>query len=72
MTTFLHRGMHMYLRLQIKGHHGETEVKQEVLLLEALQGPAHTEGHHVGPLDEQYGAADVDQAQTCDADEAGL
>lgn len=62
----------MYLCLQIKGHHGETEVKQKVLLLEALQGPAHTEGHHVGPLDEQRGAADVDQAQTCDAHKAGL
>lgn len=72
MTTFLQRGMHMYLCLQIKGHHGETEVKQEVLLLKALQGPAHTEGHHVGPPDEQYGAADVDQAQTCDAHKADL
>lgn len=61
-----------YLSLKVKGHHGETEVKQEVLLLEALQGPAHTEGHHVGPLNEQRGADDVDHAQTHDAHETDL
>lgn len=62
----------MYLSLKVKSHHGETEVKEEVLLLEALQGPAHTEGHHVGSLNEQCGADDVDHAQTHDAHETGL
>lgn len=61
-----------YLSLQVKGHHGEAEIKQEVLLLEALQGSAHPEGHHVGPLEEQRGAEDLDGAQTHDADEAHL
>jgi len=46
----------MYLSLQVKGHHGETQVEEEVLLLHALQGAAHTERHHVGSLDENDGA----------------
>lgn len=62
----------LYLSLQVERHHGEAEVKQEVLLLEALQGSAHPEGHHVGPLEEQRGAQDLDGAQTHDADEADL
>lgn len=62
----------IYLSLQVKGHHGETKVEQVVLFLEALQGPAHTERHHVGPLDEQYGAADVDHAKTHDAHKPDL
>ncbi len=64
--------MHIYLSLEVKGHHGETEVEQEVLLLKALQGPTHTERHHVGPPDEQCGAEDVDHAQTHDAHETNL
>ena len=64
--------MHTYLSLKVKGHHGETEVEQEVLLLQTLQGPAYTERHHVWPLDEQRGAEDVDRAQTHDAHEAHL
>lgn len=70
--TFVYGGMHMYLSLEVKGHHGETEVKQEVLLLEALQSSAHTERHHVGPLDEQRGAEHVNHAQTHDAHETNL
>lgn len=62
----------LYLSLQVERHHGETEVKQEVLLLEALQGSAHPEGHHVGPLEEQRGAEDLDSTQTHDTDEADL
>lgn len=65
LSTFV--SMHIYLSLKVKGHHGEAEVKQEILLLEGLQGPAHTERHHVGPLYEQCGAEDVDNAQTHDA-----
>lgn len=68
----LWRGMHIYLCLQVKGHHGEAEVEQEVLLLQPLQRPAHTERHHVGPLDEQSGAEDVDHTQTHDAHKANL
>lgn len=64
--------MNMYLSLQVKGHHGETEVEQEVLLLQALQGPAHAEGHHVGPPDEQRGAGHVDHTQTHDAHKTNL
>lgn len=64
--------MQLYLSLQVERHHGETEIKQEVLLLEALQGSAHPEGHHVGPHEEQRGAQDLDRAQTHDADEADL
>lgn len=69
---FLCRGMCSYLCLQVKGHHGETKVQQEVLLLEALEGATHTERHHVGPLDEQRGAEDVDRAQTHDAHKPDL
>lgn len=61
-----------HLSLQVERHHGETEIKQEVLLLEGLQGSAHPEGHHVGPLDEQGGAENVDGAQTHDAPKADL
>lgn len=42
------------------------------MLLEALQGSAHPEGHPVGPLEEQRGAEDLDGAQTHDADKADL
>lgn len=62
----------MYLSLKVKGHHGETEVEQEVLLLEPVQGTAHAKRHHVGPLDEQRGAEDVDHAQTHDAHKTNL
>lgn len=61
-----------YLSLQVERHHGKTEIKQEVLLLQALQGSAHPEGHHVGPPEQQYGAEHLDGAQTHDADEADL
>lgn len=64
--------MHAYLSLQVKGHHGETQVEEKVLLLEALQGPAHTERHHVGPEDEHRGAEYVNDAQADDAHEANL
>ncbi len=64
--------MHAYLSLEVKGHHGETEVKQEVLLLDALQGPAHTECHHVWPCDEQCGAEHQENAQTHDAHKTDL
>lgn len=66
------RGLVLYLSLQVKGHHGETQVKQEVLPLETLQGPPDTERHHVWPLDEQEGAENVQYAQTHDAHETGL
>lgn len=62
----------MYLSLQVKGHHGETQVQQKVLLLKALQGPAHAERHHVGPPDEEQGAEDVECAQADRAHEANL
>lgn len=62
----------MYLSLEVKGHHGEAEVEEKVLLLEPLQGPPHTERHHVGPLDEQRGAEDVDHAETHDAHKTNL
>lgn len=55
------RGLCVYLSLQVKGHHGETQVQQKVLLLVALQGPAHAERHRVGPPDEEQGAEDVER-----------
>lgn len=61
-----------YLSLQVKGHHGETEVEEEVLLLQALQGSAHTERHGAGTSEEQRGAEHVHDAQAHDAHEAGL
>lgn len=66
------RVMCTYLSLQVKGHHRETKIEQEVLLLKPLQGSAHTKRHHVRPLDEQGGAQDVEHAQTHDAHEANL
>ena len=53
-----------HLSLQVKGHHGEAQVEQEVTLLEALQGPAHAKGHPIRRPDEQAGADDVDHAHT--------
>ena len=60
------------LSLQVKGNHGEAEVEQEILLLEALQGPTHTEGHHVGSLDKQRRAENMHHAQTHDAHKTNL
>lgn len=49
-----------YLSLEVKGQHGKAEVEHEVLGLEALQGPAHPEGHHAFGLNEDHGADHVE------------
>lgn len=68
-TGFDARG---YLSLEVEGQHGKAEVQHEILGLEALQSPAHSEGHQALALDQDHGTADVKGPHQKDQDEASL